>query len=246
PDVTAALRVASFLKKFFRPGSTRRPPERGPSVQRMAMGSAAIAVRITRHPVLHAVPGVLHGFLGFLPRQARLALRALPTLLEPRFGVRIPVRARREAARLRAIAIGRTVVLVVEVLLVIRGLVVVFAEVLVGGLVGAEGTVGAVPGIAYGRLGLLPVQRRLAARLVPTRLQLGFGIVPVALAGLVAVFGAQAVGGRVVAVEVGVGAVVLAAGRVLTPVLDFGGGVDAFGDRLAARRAADGADAAAD
>src|SRR5690606_18525973 len=53
-------------------------------------------------------------------------------------------------------------------------------------------------------------------------------------------------GGRVVAVEVGIGAVVLAPGCILAPVFDFGGGVDAFGDRLAARGAANGADATTD
>src|SRR5690606_19935164 len=157
-----------------------------------------------------AVPGILHRFLGVLPRQARLALRAVPALLESRFGVRIPVRGRRQAARLRAVAVGGAVVLVFEVLAVIRRLVVVLAEVLVGGLVGAKGTVGAVPGIAYGRLRLLPVQRRLAAGLVPARLQLGFRIAPVAPSDFVAVLGAEPVGRGVVAIEVGIGAVVLA------------------------------------
>src|SRR5690606_652113 len=156
------------------------------------------------------MPGILHRFLGFLPRQARLALGAVPTLLESRFGVGIPVRTRRQAARLRAIAIGRAVVLEVEVLLVVRRLVVVLAEVLVGGLIGAKSAVGAIPCVAHGRLRLLPVERRLAAGLVPARLQFGFGLGPVAPASFVAVFGTEAIGRGVVAVEVGVGTVVLA------------------------------------
>src|SRR5690606_39360039 len=57
---------------------------------------------------------------------------------------------------------------------------------------------------------------------------------------------AEAVGRRIVAVEVAVALVVLALGGAFAPVLDFGRRVDALGDGLAAGRAADRAHAAAD
>src|SRR5690606_18550425 len=171
---------------------------------------------------------------------------AFPPLLEARLGVGAPVARPRQAARRGAVAICGAVILVFEVLAVVRRLVVLLAEVAVCLLVGAIGAVGAVPGIADGRLRGLPVQGRLAAGLVPTGFQVGLGLLPVAAAGFVAVLGAEAVGRGVVAIEVAVGAVVLAAGRILAPVFDFGGGVDAFSDRLAAGGATHRADAATD
>src|SRR5690554_4702279 len=99
-------------------GPTQRQwkgPRNGGLLCHWETGSAAVAVRIARQAVLDTMPGILHRFLGFLPGQARLALCAVPALLESRFGVGIPVRTRRQAARLCAIAIRRAVVLEVEV-----------------------------------------------------------------------------------------------------------------------------------
>src|SRR5690606_23466506 len=126
------------------------------------------------------------------------------------------------------------------------GLVVGLREVAVGVLVGAVGAIGARVGVAHGGPRRFPVEAGVAAAALPALLQLGFGFAPVAAAGLVPVFGAHAVGRRVVAVEVAVALVVVAAGGALAPVFDLGGRIDALGERLAARGAADRTDAAAD
>src|SRR5690554_6722064 len=191
--------------------------------------SAAVAVRVTGQAFFHAMPGVLHGFLRFLPAHARLALRLVPAAFQLGLGLRGPgcIRARR--ACLGAIAVGRAVVVEAVPLLVVVLLVELLREMLVGVLVGTIGPVGAAVGILHRGACGIPVQAGLAAGLVPTRLQLRLGLVPVAAAGFVAVLGAHAIGGCIVAVEIAVALVVLALGGVLAPVFDLGGRVHAFG-----------------
>src|SRR5690606_24584333 len=134
-----------------------------------------------------------------------------------------------QAACLRTVAVGRTVVLEAVAVVVVVGLVVCAGVVPVHVLVGAESAVGACVGVLHRRASGLPVQRGFAAPAVPALAQLGFGLGPVAASGLVAILGAHAVCRGVVTVEIAVALVVLAAGGVLSPVLDFGGGVHAFG-----------------
>src|SRR5690606_13007662 len=144
--------------------------------------------RVARQAVFHAVPGILHRGLGFLPAEARLALCTVPATLELRLGFRRPGSVGARGARLGAIAVGRLVILVAEAVLVVVGLVVLLREVLVGVLVGAIGAVGARVRVLHGGTGGIPVEARLAAGLVPARLQLRLRLVPGARAGLVAVF----------------------------------------------------------
>src|SRR5690606_38678359 len=211
-----------------------------------APGSAAVAVGVTGEAVLDAVPGVTDRGLGLGPAQPGLAAGPLPAALQLGLRLRRPAGVRARGARLGAVAVGRAVVVEAEGVGVVVGLAVAVGVVAVGVLVGAEGAVGAVVGVLHRGVWGLPVLRRLAAGLRPAFAQLRLGLAPVAPAFVVAVVGAEAVGRRIVAVEVAVALVVLALGGAFAPVLDFGRRGDALGDGLAAGRAADRAHAAAD
>ena len=123
---------------------------------------------------------------GALPVQARAAAVALPVLREFALQRIVPITVRIARLGQHAIAVGRPVVVEGLVLRLVVRLLEALLEVLVGGRVGVVGEVGAAPGIADGRLGLVPVQAGLAAGLLPLAAQLAFGLLEAAAAVLLA------------------------------------------------------------
>src|SRR5215208_4231162 len=109
---------------------------------------------------------------------------------------------------------------------------------------GRVAVVDAVPGVAGGVLGLVPLQLRLALDVLPAALQVVFGLVPGAVGVTAARRPAIAVGGGqvVVAAALGVGAV----GVGGAPVGVLLGGVDRLGDPLAGKAAGQAAHGGAD
>src|SRR5690606_3330252 len=168
----------------------------------VTLGSAAVAVRITRDGALDVVPRVTGSVLGLVPIQLGGVARAVPTGLQLRLQLVVPLAVGVHAAGLGAVAVGRTVVVVVVVLglVVLRALVLVAVE-LVGRVVGFVGTVAAINGIPRGGLGLFPSQARLCLGAFPATADIGLQrVIPLPTGVLRAHLIAVLVSRRVVAV----------------------------------------------
>ena len=117
---------------------------------------------------------IRHRVLGPFPSQLRAALEAVPTALQVGRQTVVPFAVGVLAARIRAIAIRRAIVVERIAVLAVGRLLEVLR---IGGVaprIRAVGAVGALPGIARGRPGVLPVQARLALVGLPVRLQAAF------------------------------------------------------------------------
>src|SRR5436305_4318315 len=147
-------------------GKNRSRGLAGPRPLRGSLDRAlAHAVDAAALPVGVAAEGVLDGVLDVVPAGVGGVLGALPAAAQVALDV-VELAARVALARLRAVAVGGLQVLELAALGVRAGAV-GLAPVVV--LVDVPGD--AVPGVLGGALGLLPLQARGAARLVPAARQ---------------------------------------------------------------------------